>query len=250
MTLISPSFIFTKTVGTDPAGCASSDSITVDLGAEVVYCYQVENTGSITIPMHDLVDDQLGTILDDFSHDLGIGGTTFVTQSVVLTQTTVNSATWTGFDLGYAISESDVATVTVRRPDLVINKTAAPTTSVTYRGEVTYTITLANSGLLDASNVQMSDTLPLSTTFARWVEQPSGGSLVGLPDVITWTGALSVGETITFTFVVSHTGDYGDQVTNTALFTHLSGNGSDGATFTVEGQNLGVQIYLPVVIKN
>jgi uncharacterized repeat protein (TIGR01451 family) len=143
-----------------------------------------------------------------------------------------------------------VATVTVRRPDLSINKTAAPTTSVTYHGEVTYTIALANSGILDASNVQMSDTLPLSATFARWVEQPSGGSLAGPPDVITWTGPLSVGETITFTFVVTHSGDYGDQVTNTALFTHISGSGSDGATFTVESQNLGLQLYLPIVSKN
>ena len=139
----------------------------------------------------------------------------------------------------------------VLTPALAINKTATPTTSVTYQGEVTYTITLANSDTVGASGVQMSDTLPVSTTFARWVDQPSGGTLIGPPDEIKWTGALSMGETITFTFVVSHTGDYDDLVTNTALFTYTSGSGSDSVTFTVESQMpQGHLLYLPIVTKN
>ena len=49
----------TKTVGLDPSVCAATDEITVTKGTKVTYCYQVENTGNITLTLHDLTDSAL-----------------------------------------------------------------------------------------------------------------------------------------------------------------------------------------------
>ncbi|MDA0246194.1 MAG: S8 family serine peptidase, partial [Chloroflexi bacterium] len=49
------------TVGTDSAVCAATDDITVASGTEVTYCYEVTNTGAITLTQHDLADTELGT---------------------------------------------------------------------------------------------------------------------------------------------------------------------------------------------
>ncbi len=55
-----------KTVGTDPATCANTNSLTLPAtGGDVTYCYTVENTGSITLTNRALVDDQLGAILSN-----------------------------------------------------------------------------------------------------------------------------------------------------------------------------------------
>ena len=48
---------------------------------------------------------------------------------------------------------------------------------------------------------------------------------------MTWTGSVAAGQLITFTFVVSHTGGYGDVVTNTVEYNGTSGSGSAQAAF-------------------
>ena len=50
---------------------------------------------------------------------------------------------------------------------------------------------------------------------------------------MTWTGTVTARQTITFTFVVTHVGNYSDIVTNTAEYAHSSGSGSAKADFTV-----------------
>ncbi len=68
-----PAIELNKTVGTAPGVCAAGDSVTVTAGTEVYYCYQVENTGDVTFNFHDLVDSELGTILNDLGHARGDG---------------------------------------------------------------------------------------------------------------------------------------------------------------------------------
>ena len=87
--------ILTKTVGTDPSVCATTTTITVTNSTEVVYCYQVTNTGDLTVTEHGLIDSALGSILADLTLTLGPGHTVWVTQSASVSQTTVNTATWT-----------------------------------------------------------------------------------------------------------------------------------------------------------
>ena len=60
---IGPQITLDKTVGTVPATCAATDSITVSTGTTVYYCYHVTNTGSVTLNYHELVDDDLGDLL-------------------------------------------------------------------------------------------------------------------------------------------------------------------------------------------
>jgi hypothetical protein len=55
-----------------------------------------------------------------------------------------------------------------------------------------------------------------------------------LSNQVTWSGMLAAHQAVTFTFEVTHTGSYGDVVTNTSQFSHSSGSGSSNpATFTV-----------------
>ncbi len=103
-----PAISLTKTVGTTPAVCAPTDTITVGFGTEVTYCYTVENIGDTTFEFHDLEDDQLGTLLTDFPYTLAPGGTTEVFATATITAPVTNTATWTAADAlpGYAFDDT------------------------------------------------------------------------------------------------------------------------------------------------
>lgn len=90
------SIVLTKTVGTAP-GCAPTDNITVDVGAMVNYCYQVQNTGSTTLNVHTLTDDVLGTLVGpNQMQDLTPGQIrTEIFSSGPINQTVSNTAVWT-----------------------------------------------------------------------------------------------------------------------------------------------------------
>lgn len=115
-----PAIVLTKTVGIASGVCATENTITVPgAGADVYYCYEVMNTGDITLSLHNLVDDQLGTLLTGFAYDLAPGASVDsvaagLEVSATITQTTVNSATWTAFnDSQTTASASASATVNV-----------------------------------------------------------------------------------------------------------------------------------------
>jgi hypothetical protein len=124
VTVVDPAVTVDKTAGTDESTCGTADSLSVPAGTEVFYCYEVTNTGELTVTRHDLVDDQLGTILTDFPFTLAPGSSAFITQSAVLTQTTTNVATWTvRDDLDNSASDDDSLTVTVQAPSITVEKT-------------------------------------------------------------------------------------------------------------------------------
>ncbi len=131
-------------------------------------------------------------------------------------------------------------------PKLSIGKTVTPMIDVPCRSVVTYTVVLSNSSAVYASNVLMTDTLPVEVDFASWVAQPTGANQAN--DQITWSGTVSASMAITFTFAVTHTGDYGDVVTNTAEYRYtpiISGSGY--VTFTVV---VSPTIYLPTIQRS
>jgi uncharacterized repeat protein (TIGR01451 family) len=131
---------------------------------------------------------------------------------------------------------------------LAIAKGAVPDTDVTPQGTVTYTILLSNSSPVSGTLVLLRDILPAEVSFFRWVASPTGaGYDPGPPEALTWTGTISGGEVLAFTFLVTHTGQPGGAVTNTAEYQHASGSGSDDATFTVR---TAFDIYLPLVTRN
>ena len=94
-----PEITMSKTVGLTAGVCGVDETLTVEQGTPVTYCYTVENTGDITLDTHTLVDDQLGTILDNQPIALAPGDSVFVTvDDVILDATTTNNATWTASD--------------------------------------------------------------------------------------------------------------------------------------------------------
>jgi hypothetical protein len=109
-----PTLTLQKTVGTDPDTCASTDTIDVASGATVIYCYTASNTGTAALTKHDLDDDKLGSLLDQFAYALGAGQSISVTASATLFADTVNTATWDATDASMAhATGTDTATVTI-----------------------------------------------------------------------------------------------------------------------------------------
>jgi hypothetical protein len=118
--LAPPSIAMTKTVGTDPNTCSSTSVIGVNEGDDVYYCYEVRNTGDITLTLHDLDDDQLGPLLSAFPYGLGPGQsvdtvTAGETFSATIMTDTLNVATWTAYNQGPTdvVSATSTALVTV-----------------------------------------------------------------------------------------------------------------------------------------
>jgi uncharacterized repeat protein (TIGR01451 family) len=181
----------------------------------------------------------MGSSSDDYGQGIAVAGSGNVYVAGY------NDATWGSPVNPFAAGGSDA--FAAKLGPLSISKTADPNTDVTYHGEVTYTVVLNNSDVFSATGTLLTDTLPISTTFARWVEQPGGASFdPGPPEEITWSGPVSASTAITFTFVVTHVGNYGDVVTNTAEYSHTTGSGSDDAAFTVESI---IPTYLPIILK-
>jgi len=124
---IPASLVMTKTVGTDPAVCATTDEIAVVEGTDVYYCYQMENTGDVTLTYHTVTDSELGVLLGpDFVANVGPGSVVYFTETTSIMMTTVNTATWdVRDDQGGTIiaTDSDTATVNVVSPSIEMTKT-------------------------------------------------------------------------------------------------------------------------------
>jgi len=104
-----PAIELTKTVGLVPGVCAATDSVTVSTGTTVYYCFQIENTGDVTFNYHNLVDDHLGTILNNFAYTLAPGA--FSPEVIfpdVVAGPVVNTGTWDAADVvgGYAVDDT------------------------------------------------------------------------------------------------------------------------------------------------
>jgi choice-of-anchor B domain-containing protein len=86
-----------KTVGSEAGVCAATTSISVPAGTEVTYCFEVTNNGDVTLVAHDLVDSELGVLLDGFAFELEPGASTTITATATVDTGTVNHATWTAY---------------------------------------------------------------------------------------------------------------------------------------------------------
>lgn len=155
----------------------------------------------------------------------------FATLTTITATMLIGLLTWPGL----------VSVAGVSPAKLDISKTVTPP-GITRNGEVTYTISLTNTGAA-VTGVSLTDTLPISVTFARWVARPAGAGVSG--NVLTWSGPLTAGQAITFSFVAGHTGSYGEVVMNRVVYS-AAVTGAAAATFTVASAPI---IYLPLVAK-
>ena len=145
-TPVTPAIEMTKTVGTDPAVCAATDEITVPAGTTVYYCFTVTNTGDATLDLHDLADDQLGSIFNAFSYDLEPGDSTDTVAlglsiSAVITVDTTNTATWTAYNAGPVNQASAQASATVYAlPEVLVTVVVGTPGGGTVTGGGPYTV--------------------------------------------------------------------------------------------------------------
>ena len=142
-----PDIELTKTVGTDPGVCATTDVITVTQDTDVTYCYTVENTGNISFTLHTLDDSELGSLLLDFPYVLVPGASAFITETANILSTTVNTATWTADNPSIPSSATaiDTATVIVLPPEIAVDPTEFIVTQA-ITSVMTYTLNISNVG--------------------------------------------------------------------------------------------------------
>jgi uncharacterized repeat protein (TIGR01451 family) len=136
-------------------------------------------------------------------------------------------------------------------PSLSIGKHAAP--GPVFPGDLlTYTIVVSETdGLVDVTGAQVSDTVPVNTTFA-WGGQ--GGTLIVDTNAVNWSGlTISRGQSISLTFAVT-VGQVssGTVITNDAYRVVSSdqgvttGLGNAVNTTVWESES---RLYLPVVLR-
>jgi uncharacterized repeat protein (TIGR01451 family) len=134
--------------------------------------------------------------------------------------------------------------------DLAVSKRAQAVT-VSPGGLITYTLTVTSSGDLTNTNVVLTDTVPLSTTFVSADVSPVGG-------VLTWTlGDLAPSAVVERDFTVAAVGSGGTGtfiLPGTVLVNDDYGVSSDqasasGPPVTVTVADLDIFIFLPIVLK-
>lgn len=154
--------VMTATVGTDPGVCGSDSEIVVADGTTVYYCYTVQNTGNLALPLHTLVDSVAGDVFTNTAFSLAPGAVASnVDLGAAISETvsgpSTRTGTWTGFyEGGVSATASDSATVQV--PDIELTKTVwlnpdltqcAPSSVITRTGATAfprYCYTVQNTG--------------------------------------------------------------------------------------------------------
>jgi hypothetical protein len=119
-----PEISLDKTVGLNPDECSEFDSLAIPPGGGgtmVAYCYTATNTGDVVLTSHDLEDDMIGTLMSSMPYELAPGESYSTIVTEMITEATVNLATWTGHSDGDwpPVSAQDTATVTIGAPSAV-----------------------------------------------------------------------------------------------------------------------------------
>jgi uncharacterized repeat protein (TIGR01451 family) len=124
--------------------------------------------------------------------------------------------------------------------------TVSPNHGVKEGDMLSYTIVLANSGLVDAPMVATTNTLPANLDLVA-VDPPSSGTVnTGANDFI-WTTPLARGETATLTFrAVVRSAGYGI-INNVA---YVDDGTADPVILSAQASFKSVPLYLPVIAKD
>jgi hypothetical protein len=113
-----PNIELTKTAGLTPGVCAVSSTVQVPFGGgDVYYCYEVKNTGNITLAIHTLNDDQLGSIFQNLPYELGPGESVDTVSSGYtitqhITEDAVSMGLWSAYNAGPTNTVTATATAT------------------------------------------------------------------------------------------------------------------------------------------
>lgn len=223
----------------------TADKTVILEGELVTYSYEIENTGDVPLDAIQLTDDQLGPITLDKT-TLEPGETAYGSASAAIEEDTLNVATATAVDpLQMTLQRTADASVDVIHPAIEVYKSVNPDI-VVYEGEVTYDYYVVNSGDVALSSIDITDdqlgTIALdqelaagaSASFSRTavidVDTTNRVDVIGYDayqhEVTAWAtadvdvihpavgivktvepGTILAGEEVTYTYVVSNTGD-------------------------------------------
>ncbi|MEM7343218.1 MAG: lamin tail domain-containing protein [Chloroflexota bacterium] len=143
------------------------------------------------------------------------------------------------------LNNNDSRVITaVSIPILSMEKTVQALPSLnaaTYHSLITYTVTLTNNSPVAAHTTHLTDTLPITTVrFARFIAANGATENGG---IVSWQGSVPASTQISFVYVVTHTGEYGDSFANIAQFNHppTGQQGSASSTVTIaSAPDLGI----------
>ncbi|MEZ4868352.1 MAG: hypothetical protein R3C14_43895 [Caldilineaceae bacterium] len=217
--------LFQKIVLAGNSDCSQSgeNKVVVPAGAMVTYCFMVVNTGTVTFTTHTVVDEQLGTILQDYPYILTPRGTArstaFIRHQANVMSTAIFSATWSASNGEETVSDSDTSQVIV--PTGVLSATVskdlqqcsnADTVVTSLPTTLRYCYKLTNTGLVTLTRHTLVDsqagilldneTQPLAPGATMTVTQNVAVAHDGI-STATWTS--STAEDISATAVATTT---------------------------------------------
>ena len=221
----------------DPEAAISVDKTAsptsgVKVSDEITYTVVVTNTGNVSISGIKLVDEKANADQTDLTTKIAPNGKKTFTYTYTVTQDDidageiVNLAVATGADpKGKEVTANDSATVTAEesKPSVSITKEASKTADAAVDDEITYTITVTNTGNVTLKDILVEDELSAGdVTFADDVETNSDGKAV--------IGELApkATATITATYTVTQADvDAQDAIENKATVTATPARGDD-----------------------
>jgi len=251
-----PGQMITYTVGVSNSGSASATNVTISdtLPLSLTLAGPVTVTGSTAkIGPPPALANQL-TITAGQQITLTIPVT--VSANLVDSSQFTNTASVTSAEVTHPLSSS--VTATVQTPILSISKWVDDATPAP--GQViTYTVIVNNSGSANATNVTISDTLPLSLTLAGPVTVTGSAGNVGPPPALASQLTITAGQQVTVTVPVSLSQSFGPGttlLTNTATVTSakqpqpIAGNQIITIFVQPVDESPPQKAYLPTIFKD
>lgn len=213
----------------------SADQTSVDeTGADVLFTFTVNNTGTVPVTVASLTDDVFGTLSGDADCKVGTvipaGGSCSFAQTEFLSgsPSTAHHNTFTAAVTdadGNPANANDDVTVTFNDvlPSISVNKVADPTHLPESGGSVTYTYTISNNGPVAVTLTSLSD---------------DKFSISGDADCKVGT-SLNAGSSCSFTYTTTLSGATGSSHVNTVSVAAADEEGNptsaaDDATVTFD----------------
>ncbi|WP_319507959.1 hypothetical protein [uncultured Methanolobus sp.] len=206
-------------------------------GHELLWTYVVTNTGNVPLENIAVTDDKLGPITDiinngDGDSTLAIGETwIYIATGIAECGQYENNATAVGFFDVIPVFDIDPSHYFGECPDIDIEKATngedadvGPGPGIPEGDVVTWTYVVTNTGNVDLTNIQVSDSILGAIT--NIIDHGDGDNTLAIGEV--WTlEATGVAECGQYENEGSVTGDYGDTTVNDSDLSHYFGECPD-----------------------